>query len=349
MSDNRDEVLDSGLPASRSAGVYGTTVSADAARLILLPVPWEATTSYGRGTARGPAAILRASHQLDLFDGAFGEFYKKAGIHMLPENPRLHGLNDHASVHAHNVIASFDEGAAPRQADLAAVNADSANVNRMIAEEARTWLGRGKLCGVVGGDHSSPYGLIAALAEQHSDGFDILHFDAHHDLREAYEGFTDSHASIMFNVLERIPQVKHLVQVGIRDYSRGEHDYALKSNGRVAVHYDRNLFAAKAAGRTFAAATAEILSGLGPRVYVSFDIDGLDPAHCPGTGTPVPGGLSFSEAMYILEALAVSGRSVVGFDLCEVAPSRDGSEWDANVGARVLYKLCGLALTQVRG
>jgi len=79
-------------------------------------------------------------------------------------------------------------------------------------------------------------------------------------------------------------------------------------------------------------------------VYISFDIDGLDPAFCPTTGTPVAGGLSWDEALYLIEALVDSGRKIIGFDLCEVAPGKDGSEWDANVGARLLYKLCGAAL-----
>jgi agmatinase len=87
------------------------------------------------------------------------------------------------------------------------------------------------------------------------------------------------------------------------------------------------------------------VADLPPRVWVSFDIDGLDPALCPNTGTPVPGGLSFAEAVGLLRLLTASGRKVVGFDLSEVAPGPDGrSRWDANVGARVLYKLIGFAL-----
>ena len=100
----------------------------------------------------------------------------------------------------------------------------------------------------------------------------------------------------------------------------------------------------KAEGNTFKSIAASIVATLPENVYVSFDIDGLDPSYCPSTGTPVPGGLSFDEAVFILEELAQSGRRVVGFDLTEVAPGPDGSEWDANVGARLLYKLCGCLL-----
>jgi agmatinase len=84
-------------------------------------------------------------------------------------------------------------------------------------------------------------------------------------------------------------------------------------------------------------------------VYLSWDIDGLDPTLCPGTGTPVPGGLSFSQAVGLLEGLVRSGRRIVGFDLNEVAPGPDGGEWDANVGARLLYKQIGYALRSARG
>jgi len=79
-------------------------------------------------------------------------------------------------------------------------------------------------------------------------------------------------------------------------------------------------------------------------VYISFDIDALDPPYCPSTGTPVPGGISFDEAVYILEELAASGRKVIGFDLTEVTPDPQGRDWDANVGARLLYKLSGCLL-----
>ena len=118
--------------------------------------------------------------------------------------------------------------------------------------------------------------------------------------------------------------------------------------GRGSCFYGRDIFRMKAEGRSFKSIADEIIATLPANVYVSFDIDGLDPSYCPSTGTPVPGGLSFDEAVYILEALAVSGRKVVGFDLTEVAPGADGSEWDANVGARLLYKLCGCLLKSRR-
>jgi agmatinase len=241
------------------------------------------------------------------------------------------------------VIEALEEGGAAA-AELALVNGASREVNERVLAAARDVLATGRHIGVVGGDHSAPEGLIQALAQVHTEGFGILHLDAHHDLREAYEGFTGSHASIFHNVMERIPQVERLVQVGIRDYSRAERKYAEALGGRCRAWYGRDLFRLRAGGVAFGEVVRRILADLPERVYVSFDIDALDPPYCPSTGTPVPGGLTFDEACYLLEALAESGRRVIGFDLCEVAPGPDGDEWDANVGARILYRLCGCLL-----
>jgi agmatinase len=334
--------LERGLPPHGDAGFLGARLDPAEAALVLLPVPWEATTSYGGGTSRGPAAILQASHQLDLEDAAFGAPYR-AGIAFAPPDETVADLNGRARAAALEVIAALERGE-PASAALDLVNAASVEVNARVHAAASAALATGRLVGVVGGDHSSPYGLIHALADRHPDGFGVLHVDAHHDLRAAYEGFTWSHASIFHNVMERVPAVRKLVQVAIRDYSRAERRYAEALGARAACFYGHGLFDWKAEGVPFREVCERVLAELPRKVYVSFDIDGLDPPYCPSTGTPVPGGLSFDEAAYLLEALAASGRRVIGFDLCEVAPGEDAGEWDANVGARVLYKLCGCVL-----
>lgn len=336
------EALESGLPPAADAGFLGARLDPAEAALVLLPVPWEATTSYGGGASAAPAAIVAASHQLDLEDGAYGRPYR-AGIAFLPEDGTIRALDERARPQARKVIEALEEGG-EAAAELALVNGASHEVNERVLAAAREVLASGRHIGVVGGDHSAPEGLIQALAEVHTDGFGILHLDAHHDLREAYEGFTGSHASIFHNVMERIPQVERLVQVGIRDYSRAERKYAEALGGRCRTWYGRDLFRLRAEGVAFGEVVRRILADLPERVYVSFDIDALDPPYCPSTGTPVPGGLTFDEACYLLEALAESGRRVIGFDLCEVAPGPDADEWDANVGARILYRLCGCLL-----
>jgi agmatinase len=192
---------------------------------------------------------------------------------------------------------------------------------------------------VLGGDHSAPYGAIKAVAERWP-GVGILHVDAHADLRQAYMGFRWSHASIFHNVLE-LEGVGRLVGVGYRDVGTREWARIESDVERIKVFSDPVLAHDAARGRPWLETCREIVAALPKHVYVSFDIDGLDPTLCPSTGTPVPGGLSFREATMLLEVLSAS-RQVVGFDLCEVAPGP--TEWDANVGARLLYRLAGCAV-----
>ena len=326
------------------AGIFGLPFTSDESRLVLLPVPWDATTSYRPGTRLGPAAIKAASHQLDLYDVELGEPWRQ-GIAMLPAPHGTEMLNGDARGDAERVIAVGGRVGKDRElaAALARVNELGARLNATVYQAADEQIRRGKIVGVVGGDHSVPFGAIKRVAEEHHD-IGILHIDAHADLRVAYEGFTWSHASIMHNVLEHVPQVKRLVQVGIRDLCKAEAERIERDSDRIATHFDVHLAARMQAGVTWNALADSIVDDLPEKVYISFDIDGLDPAFCPNTGTPVPGGLSYHHATALIRKVVERGRKIVGFDLNEVAPGADGTEWDANVGARVLYKLCGWTL-----
>lgn len=334
--------------ASSAAGIFGFGFTPEESNVVLVPVPWEATTSYGRGAAKGPKAILEASPQLDFFDADLGELGLwrpwEFGIAMEPFDPGLKKLNKEACKLALPIIAAggaIGKDKALAHA-LAKVNEMSARLNAFVHERVKKHLGDGKIAGVVGGDHSVSFGAIQAAAEAHP-GLGVLHIDAHADLRHAYEGFEFSHASIMENVVRRIPGVGRIVQVGIRDYSASEYELAT-SHPKIACYFDHALRDSVADGKPFARLCEEIVAKLPDHVYVSFDIDGLDPALCPSTGTPVPGGLSYHQAQVLLKTLARSGKKVVAFDLNEVAPSDKGDEWDGNVGARMLYKLCGVSL-----
>jgi agmatinase len=327
--------FDPAAPAAPDAGIFGLETEAEDASIILLPVPFDATTSYGQGASRGPAAILGASHQVDLYDIDTGRPYE-AGIWMQPEPADVQGWNEQAR-------ALVDRGRHAHDAETTQkVNQIGARVNEWVYTQTRTWLERGRIVGVVGGDHATPFGCIKAYSERYPE-LGVLHVDAHADLRDAYEGFTWSHASIMHNVI-RHTGIQKLVQVGIRDFAEAEKEAIDTSDGRIVTFYDRDLADAAFEGKPFGQVVASIVSELPRDVYVSFDIDGLDPVLCPHTGTPVPGGLSFRQACALFAGIARSGRRIVGFDVNEVAPGPDGDEWDGNVGARLLYKLCGYSL-----
>ncbi|MCM2279088.1 MAG: agmatinase family protein [Oligoflexia bacterium] len=336
--------FDPNAAATSDSGIFGLPFDESQAALVYLPVPWEATTSYGGGTSLGPQAILQASRQVDLFDADVSKPYEP-GLFLRNESPEIRAWNEEARALATRIIeaAGLIEGKPELQQALERVNALGEKLNDSVYRGTRELLAAGKLVGVIGGDHSVPFGALRAIAEKHPS-FGILHFDAHLDLRQAYEGFTWSHASIMYNVMERIPQVSKLVQVGIRDCCEQENDYVTGQKGRIQVYSDRDCSRRKFEGATWASLAREMVANLPNEVWVSFDIDGLDPRFCPHTGTPVPGGLDFQEANYLLGCLVRSGRRIIGFDLNEVAPGPNGDEWDANVGARLLYKLTGWTL-----
>ncbi len=338
--------FDPNAAADRDAGIFGLPTTADEARVVLIPVPWDATTSYRAGASRGPRAIFDASMQVDLFDAEVGKPYEQ-GIVMLPESAELRAWNEEARGFAEEVIEAGGHVAGNIELEnaLGRVNALSERVNEVVYLETKRVLGQGRIAAVVGGDHAAPFGAMRAYGERFP-GLGILHIDAHADLRRAYEGFTHSHASIMENVM-RLEGVSRIVQVGIRDFCEEEIQRIESSAGRVRTVFDVQLAAARSRGAISESFTTAI-AALPEAVYVSFDIDGLDPTLCPHTGTPVPGGLSFHEASTLLGMVAESGRRIVGFDLNEVVPGPDDDEWDANVGARLLYKLIGWTLVSQR-
>ncbi len=334
------EGFDPSGAALDNGNLYGLPFTADTAHLVILGVPWEATVSYHAGTAQGPERVRQASSQIDLYDLDYPEAWRQ-GIFMPPLADHWLALNQTARAAAGRLMEATATGIIPRdrpdlQADLARVNQACEAMNQWVYGRSRAALERGQRVGVVGGDHSVPLGYIRALTELSSE-FGILHIDAHADLRCAYQGFTYSHASIMYNVLQ-LPQVTRLVQVGLRDICQEEVALITEAGDRIVPFYDAHLKADHYRGLSWESQCQRIITCLPDRVYVSFDVDGLDPKLCPHTGTPVPGGLDLPEVLYLLQRLVASGRRIIGFDLSEVG---DG-EWDGNVGARIVYKLCCL-------
>ena len=325
--------------------IFGLPFSEEDARLIILPISWEVTCSYNAGTARAPDHIFKASLQVDLFDPESKDTWRQ-GIFMREPNKKILTKSDYLRKEAELYINYISQGEVVADnkfmcKTLKEINEGSLFLNDWVYQQTKELMDAGKLVALLGGDHSTPFGYFKAIADKYED-FGILQIDAHCDLRKVYEGFNYSHASIMYNALEQIPALKKLVQVGIRDFCEEELDYITNSNGRIVTFFDKLIKERQYEGETWKSIVDDIISHLPQNVFVSFDIDGLDPKLCPHTGTPVQGGFETEQIYYLLKKLMQSGRKIIGFDLNEVGVSHD--EWDENVGARVLYKLCNLLI-----
>ncbi len=336
-------VFDPNSPGDSAGTLFGLPFDTSEAQVVVVPVPWDVTVSYRDGASRGPDAILAASAQVDLYDPSVTDAWK-IGVAMDEISDDVRGAAARLREDAKTYIQAITTGTDPLSVAASdgirdAVNDGSVWLNDWVEARCRQWLDQGKLVALVGGDHSTPFGFLRTLSAM-GESFGILQIDAHADLRDAYEGFAFSHASIMRNALN-LTGVTQLVQVGVRDYCQEEAD-VIAGDARVSTFFDRDMKLAQFTGGTWAQQVHNIIERLPPRVYISFDIDGLDPKLCPHTGTPVAGGLEFEQAVYLIERVARSGRVIVGCDLNEVAPGPDDNDWDANVGARLLFRMCNL-------
>lgn len=327
--------------------IFGLPFTEEEAALVILPIPWEVTVSYKAGTARAPEHMCKASVQVDLIDPDIKDGWKK-GFYMRDLDRKILMKSDYLRKEAELFINYISRGENVEAnkfmtKTLKEVNAGSLFLNNWVYEQTKELLEKNKLVGLLGGDHSTPLGYFKAIAEKHGE-FGIIQIDAHCDLREAFENFTYSHASIMYNALAEIPELTKLVQVGVRDYSESEYEYIMNSDNRVITYFDKDIKERMFEGDTWKKITDEIVKHLPQKVYISFDIDGLDPKLCPNTGTPVQGGFETEQIFYIFKKILQSGRKLIGFDLNEVGISTN--EWDENVGARVLFKLCNLMVAE---
>jgi agmatinase len=337
--------FDANGPSNPKNNIFGLPFTEDDARLVILPVPWEVTVSYGAGASRAAEHIFRASMQVDLFDAETEDAWRK-GIYMRQPDKKILMKSDYLRKEAELYINYTSKGEMLEKnsfmcKSIKEINEGSGWLNRWVYEQTLTLLNQGKLVALLGGDHSTPLGYFKAIAEKHGD-FGILQIDAHCDLRKTYESFLYSHASVMYNALQEIPQLKRLVQIGVRDYSLDEWNYIRNSNYQVITYFDKDIREREFEGQTWKGIADEIVSHLPDKVYLSFDIDGLDPKLCPYTGTPVPGGFETEQIFYLIRKIIRSGRRFIGFDLVEIGVGE--TEWDSNVGARILWKLCNLLI-----
>lgn len=325
--------------------IFGIPVTEEDARIVILPVPWEVTVSSSAGTARAPEHIFKASMQVDLHDADFKETWRQ-GFFIRPADKKILLKSDYLRKEAELYIDYISRGElvennAFMTKSLKEINEGGLYMNKWVYDQTKDLLAAGKLVGLLGGDHSTPLGYFKAIAEKHGE-FGILQIDAHCDLRKGYENFKYSHASIMYNALNEIDNLKKLVQIGIRDLGPEEMEYIEENNERVITFFDKDIKERMYEGQTWKEISNEIVNHLPQKVHLSFDIDGLDPKLCPNSGTPVHGGFETEQVYYLLKNIIRSGRQLIGFDLTEVGVG--DTNWDSNVGARVLFKLCNFLI-----
>jgi agmatinase len=305
-------------------------------------MPWDVTVSNFEGTSLGPEKVFESSFQIDLFDPFVPNAWQE-GMAMEDIDPAMVSRNQQLRKRASHYISFLELGGDPdehndMQEIIREVNDASEALSLELEQKSLMYLEQEKIPVVVGGEHSVPLGLIRALARKRP-GFGILQIDAHADLRNAYQGFIQSHASIMYNALQT-KGVGKLVQVGIREICPEEVQVISQNPARIRTYFDRDLHNRLFEGDSWSEICHEIVEKLPDEVYVSFDVDGLDPSLCPGTGTPLPGGLSFNQANFLLETIVTQGKKIIGADLVETGPS----EMDGIVSSRLLFRLAGMII-----
>ncbi len=326
--------------------LFGRTPSDKDSNLVLLSVPWSATASFGEGADKGPEIVALYSSQMDFFS-IESEDIRDKGIYFLSPPDFLKKLNQQTREKATPIIAL--EESAPGDFPKQLVDEINQSCNQMVKwvyEETKKVHESGKKFGLVGGDHSTSEGAIRYFSEIYKGNFGILHIDAHADLRKSYQGFQHSHASVMYNVIHQTCPPSALIQVGVRDYCKEEY-LIIKENNTIHTFFDSEINKALFEGKTWKSIVDSIIQLLPEKIYISLDVDGLQPHLFPNTGTPVPGGLSFGQVDYLLRSLTQSPVQVIGFDLVEIAAPEGENKnlWDAQTGARLLYKLCQTILT----
>jgi agmatinase len=335
------ELFDPNGVGIANGNIFGFPVNKEEANIVITPIPWDATASYGKGTSNGPKAILEASTQLDFYHPKLAEAWNTK-VFMSPISNEWKKINDDLCLRGIEYIDFLENGGKIENSSvfkelITDMHDAQSALKSNLKEKCSILFKQGKIPAVLGGEHSTPLGLIEAIDELNIS-FGILQIDAHADLRNSYEGFLQSHASIMYNAVNNCNNLTKLVQVGIRDIAQSEIDLIENSNGRISTYFDWSIKEALFTGKTWDIITAEIIAELPQNVYISFDIDGLKPNLCPNTGTPVAGGFELEEINYLIFKIVESGRKIIAFDLNEVGPGKD-DDWDANVGARALWNL----------
>lgn len=262
-------------------------------KVVILPVPYEGTVTYGKGASKGSKAIIEASKNMELYDIELGKEICETGIHTLKELK------------------------CEKQPE---------KVIEQIYTESKKLISDNKFIVMLGGEHSITTGLVKAHKEK-VNNLSVLQIDAHSDLRQSYDGSIYSHACVMRRIFDmKIP----FVQVGIRSQDIEEAEFIKKNNLKLFyakdIHNNDNWI-------------KEAISRLTENVYITIDLDGLDPSIMSSTGTPEPGGLLWYQTLKFLREVAKE-KNVVGFDVVELSPVKGNYAPDF-LAAKLIYKLIG--------
>jgi agmatinase len=268
------------LPPKNFLNLPAEWSALEQSEVVILPLPYEHTTSYGKGTASGPPAVLEASHKLELYDEELdAEIFKLSG-----------GI------------------ATCRPMEFGKVDADAVEA---IRNQVHALIRQDKMVVSIGGEHTITVGAARAHTECYED-LSVLHLDAHSDLREEYEGNRYSHACVMARVHEFN---KNIVQVGIRSQCSAEADF-IRTHG-IKTFYDSGIRQGAYGGQ--GEWQDAVVASLGEHIYLTLDCDFFDPGLMPAVGTPEPGGFGWQEAIAFLRLVAKRKR-IVGFDVAELSP-----------------------------
>jgi len=285
----------------RFAGIEDQYATYEKARVVVLPVPLERTTTYAKGTAKGPCAIIEASRNMETFDEELQvETYQKLGIATLEEMDTEEGSLEQILANISTAVLSL--------------------------------LKDGKFPLVLGGEHSLTPACVSAAARKYKD-LSVLQIDAHADLRETYQGNPNSHACALRRSLEICPAV----QVGIRSLSSEEAAAIPKLATKIFWAHD-------IVTRPTQEWAEEVPRPLSPNVYLTIDLDGLDPSIMPATGTPEPGGLTWEQVTGLLRVVARQ-RTIVGMDVVELRPT-PGLHAADFLAAKLIYRTLGYIFCQ---
>ena len=309
------------------------------ADLVIVSAPWSVTSDYGHGATYTPDAVIDASAYSNLYDVESG-FSAEGRVATAEIDYNIQEYSEHLGRDAERIANRSFDGATPgveyATRKVKHINEGFAEMHKSIYKQTKHWVSQGKTVAVIGGDHSVSLGAVKAMAECYND-LGVLFIDAHADYAQEGETFAYSHRTIARNIVEEIPSVSRLVEVGVRDIDKAELDLLL-ANDKVELFLAERVAAKRFEGESWGNLCREMVEKLPQKVYVSLDIDALKIEFCTHTNSPVPGGMTFDEVVYLVNCVVKSGREIVGFDITEVVSNID-DKMDAIVAVRLLTKM----------